>query len=67
MCPRHLLRCPILSSFKKAMVSKEPRTWDDYSKQHRSKLVKEVSETIMSKCASQEEAVAFVSAVVKKT
>ena len=48
------------------MVSKEPRTWDDYSKQHRSKLVKEVSETIMSKCASQEEAVAFVSAVVKK-
>ena len=48
------------------MVSKEPKTWDDYSKQHRSKLVKDVSETIMSKCASQEEAVSFVSAVVKK-
>ncbi|OLQ14200.1 hypothetical protein AK812_SmicGene1651 [Symbiodinium microadriaticum] len=33
---------------------------------YRSKLVKDVSETIMSKCASQEEAVSFVSAVVKK-
>ena len=48
------------------MAAKEVKTWDDYSGQHKSRLTRELSEAILARAASEEEAANFVAAIIAR-